>query len=212
MNFNTMYIDSENPSYIYYKPNYFNTTNIKDWLDSMSDFKSGEIYGHPIDRQQKWYQKDDLYFCKKWDQSHERWKSHKYCDKLTEIQNDLQIHLNKLCTDIKIKIPNINSCLINLYKDGNDVISRHSDNLDSFGPFPTIVILSVGETRTIHFEVKEQYLKSNPRLNFYNKQFQLEDGSIFIMSGSTQQYFYHSIQKEDTTKPRYSLTFREYIA
>ena len=211
MFFNTMHIEKNNPPSIYYEPNYIDPTNIKLWLNSMTDFKSGVIYGHPIDRVQKWYQKDNLYFCKKWNDSHDRWKSHTYCDKLTKLQSTLQLYLDQLNHDLNIKIPQINSCLINLYRDGNDVISPHSDNIDSFGHFPTIIILSIGETRTLHFEVKQKYLKTNPELKLYNKQIKLEDGSLFIMAGSSQQYFYHSIQKEETLNPRYSLTFREYL-
>lgn len=211
MFFNTMFIDNKDPSYIYYKPNYLKTNDLVNWLDNMDNFKQGEIYGRSIDRLQKWYQLDNMYFCKKWNQNHERWKSHTYCDNLLNLQNKLQNDITSICVNQNIKIPILNSCLINLYRNGNDIISKHSDNVDSFGEYPTIIILSVGETRRLHFEVKPQYLKNNSNLKIYNKNIELEDGSLFIMAGSIQKYFYHSIEKEDTLKKRYSLTFREYI-
>ena len=218
---NTMYLDNvsinmlpNEPAKIYYEPNFIpelDLENIKNWLESMDDFKHGEIYSQPIDRLQKWYQTNNKYFCKNWDQSHERWKSHEYCDYLYKIQNNLQDYLNNKCYQLDIKKPIINSCLINLYRNGNDIISKHSDNSDSFGIYPTIIILSIGETRSLHFEIKEQYLKSNPNLIKFNKSVELENGSLFIMAGSVQKYFYHSIKKEDNKDKRYSLTFREFL-
>ena len=41
-------------------------------------------------------------------------------------------------------MPDINSCLVNRYRSGADSIKPHRDSLDSFGPTPTIIGLSIG--------------------------------------------------------------------
>ena len=41
--------------------------------------------------------------------------------------------------------------------------------------------------------------------------FNLSPNSLFIMAGASQKYFTHSIPKEDTKLPRYSLTFRQHL-
>jgi alkylated DNA repair dioxygenase AlkB len=40
---------------------------------------------------------------------------------------------------------------------------------------------------------------------------ELESGSVFIMAGSSQKKYLHTIKKTFCENPRYSLTFREFI-
>ena len=104
----------------------------------------------------------------------------------------------------KLKKTNIfiNSCLINKYKDGNDIISPHKDNSYSFGEYPKILIFSVGSDRDI---------KLTSDIDKSSIIFKLKPNSLFIMSGGSQKYFTHEILKSNTKNIRYSLTFREYI-
>jgi alkylated DNA repair dioxygenase AlkB len=110
--------------------------------------------------------------------------------------------ITNLISDMQTLVPSIhiNSCLVNKYPDGNHSISPHRDSPDSFGTMPTIVILSLGETRTLMFE--------NDMEKF---SFDLASGSVFIMSGNSQKHYRHSLLKSDTLNCRYSLTFREFI-
>ena len=104
--------------------------------------------------------------------------------------------------NVGIKIPHINSCLINRYKDGNDYIRAHRDTHLTFGRFPTIINISIGETRRLLF-------KKN--LDDSVIEYNLESGSIFIMSGSSQELYTHEITKSDTNNERFSLTFRQVL-
>ena len=112
------------------------------WLNSLEYINQKRSNGTKIDREQIWFQNDGRYFVKygkneKIDGNHIY-----YDDYLTCIQN-------RLIGEIDVKI---NSCLINKYYDGNDIISPHKDNSYSFGEYPTILIYSVG---------KIAYIKSN---------------------------------------------------
>ena len=119
---------------------------------------------------------------------------------------------NFLKNNIEINKPNINSILINYYQNGDNQIGFHKDNKKSFGESPTIIILSIGDKRTIRFErtFSDKILrdKESKHLNF---NYELEDNSIFIMAGESQKNWVHSIIREKDKKERYSLTFREHL-
>ena len=177
---------------IIYIENIIDDKEILKYLEEMDDFEGGEVY---TPRLQKWYQKDHHYFSKKWkNQSYQRWTSKDYDEYLLNLQNKIQTIVNKY-------IPiTFNSCLINKYRDGDDVIKPHRDAIESFGEYPVIANLSIGGERIIRFENKKETFDIN-----------LENGSLLIMSGSSQKYFKHSIPKSDSEGVRYSLTFRRYL-
>ena len=110
---------------------------------------------------------------------------------------------------------NINSCLINKYRDGKDYIAPHRDSKLSFGDSPIIAILSLGQTRTLRFTKVEDNYK-NKALARKDKNniiidFELEDNSLFVMSGDSQTNYSHQLLKDDSDKERYSMTFRNFI-
>lgn len=94
-----------------------------------------------------------------------------------------------------------NSCLANLYRDGNDSNGWHSDDEKELGSQPIIASLSLGVTR--NFDLKH---KKNSLLK---KRIELTHGSLLLMSGRTQENFKHQISKSKRIhKPRINLTFR----
>jgi alkylated DNA repair dioxygenase AlkB len=105
-------------------------------------------------------------------------------------------------TDVLSYITNskINNCLINLYRDGKSKMGWHSDNTDILEEETGIVIVSVGETREIQFKHKTRDDKAS---------LLLEDGSIFYMNNNVQDDWLHCIPENESTNPRWSLTFRE---
>lgn len=171
-------------------PNY---TSISEWVKIL-DFKGGvRKNGKKIDREQIWFQEDKKYFCKYWKYHHDRWASHDYDETLLKLQE-------KINNEFKLKI---NSCLINKYNDGNDIIAPHKDNPLSFGEYPTILIYSIGVTR--------RFILTNDNTN-EKYTFDLEPNSLFFMTGGSQKYYKHEIIKSETKDKRYSLTFREYLS
>jgi len=198
-----------------YIPNFLDQNNLKNitnYLKQINDWKSGiSQNGTNIKRQQKWYQTNNHYFCKKWTDRFDRWKSHNYDDVLLNLQNLVQKECDNYLTDIAI--PNINSILINYYKDGKDEIAFHKDNQVSFGEYPTICILSIGAKRTLHFQrTISNKLNRNLEQSYLNCEYPLENNSLFIMGGSAQKFWAHGIPiKNGETNSRWSLTFREYL-
>ena len=95
-----------------------------------------------------------------------------------------------------------NSCLLNFYRDGSDHVSWHSDNEKEYGKEPTIASFTLGTERD--FILKE-------KINNDNKvKIKLENGSLLIMSGRTQEEWLHQIPKRAGVKTgRINITFRK---
>lgn len=93
------------------------------------------------------------------------------------------------------------TCLLNLYRNGNDSNGWHADDEKELGPNPVIASVSLGETRTFHLKHRSQ--KS---LRF---RMQLEHGSLLVMGGPMQHHWLHQIPKtRRAVAPRINLTFR----
>jgi len=96
-----------------------------------------------------------------------------------------------------------NSVLVNLYRDGNDSVSWHSDNEEINGSEPTIASVSLGETR--RFDLRHKESGETVRID-------LEDGSLLVMSGLSQHCWVHQIAKTKTkVGPRINLTYRRVV-
>ena len=190
-------------SIFYYIPNFLTKneeSNLYNYLNNTDDFVKNPKYNEGVSRMQKWYQKDKKYFCPQWKERYDQWTSFEMDDTINNMIDKVQ---NYVHTINKLDVPKINSCLINKYETGENFIASHRDSSISFGEYPTIIGLSVGATRRI--DIKHLKNKKN------NFSFELESGSIFIMAGSSQKFYYHSINKCDCSNVRYSLTFREFI-
>lgn len=199
----------------YYKQNILSNDDLKSltkYLNSINDFKCNPKCSDTTQsgRLQKWYQKDGKYFCPLWKNKYNWWESFDYDDNLLYFENIIQNQLLDLNYNI-----NINSCLINKYRNGNDYIAPHRDSKLSFGDNPIIAILSIGQTRTLRFtKVEDNYRDKSltkKDKNNINIDFKLENNSLFIMSENSQSNYSHQLLKDDSTKERYSLTFRNFI-
>ncbi len=97
-----------------------------------------------------------------------------------------------------------NSCLCNLYHNGNEGMAWHSDDDKYLQKNSPIASLSFGAERKFSFKHKKS--KEN---NTENVDILLENGSLLLMKDDTQTNWLHSLPK--TTKiqtPRINLTFR----
>lgn len=96
-----------------------------------------------------------------------------------------------------------NSCLLNLYHDGNEGMAWHSDDEKSLGKNSSIASMSFGAERKFAFRNKTT--KEIITLN-------LEHGSLLLMHGSTQTHWLHRLPTTTkVTEPRVNLTFRTII-
>ena len=116
---------------------------------------------------------------------------HKFTAELLELGNKLQ-------TEIGI---HFTSCLLNLYRNGKDSNGWHADNEKALGKNPVIASISLGQERYFHLKHKSKKDLKQKLL--------LEHGSLLLMKGETQHFWYHQIPK--TTRPiqeRINITFR----
>lgn len=93
----------------------------------------------------------------------------------------------------------MNSVLINYYRDGKDKINFHSDDLSQIGESPVICSVSFGATRKFIFKHKV----TKERIEIL-----LDDGDLLIMLGDTQEHWLHGVLPEDNKDKRINLTFR----
>lgn len=93
-----------------------------------------------------------------------------------------------------------NSCLLNLYHNGNEGLGWHSDDEKSIGKYTPIASLSFGAERKFSFKHKQT--KQTVSLV-------LGHGSLLVMKGATQTNWLHSLPKSNRiTQARINLTFR----
>ncbi len=93
-----------------------------------------------------------------------------------------------------------NSCLLNLYHNGDEGMGWHSDNETSIQKNSAIASVSLGAERRFLFRHK----KTMETVSLI-----LENGSLLVMKGITQTCWHHSLPKSKKIKePRINLTFR----
>ncbi|MDG1777934.1 MAG: alpha-ketoglutarate-dependent dioxygenase AlkB [Flavobacteriaceae bacterium] len=110
---------------------------------------------------------------------------------LLEIKSKIEKKINQTFT----------TCLLNLYRNGQDSNGWHADNEKELGKNPIIASVSLGADRFFHMKHrtdKTQKLKLN-----------LTHGSLLVMSGPTQHHWLHQIPKtKKNIGERINLTFR----
>lgn len=112
-------------------------------------------------------------------------------------------------TDYLLELKNIaelesgetfNSCLLNLYHNGNEGMAWHSDGETDLKKNGAIASLTFGAERKFAFKHKQTKEKV---------ELLLEHGSLLIMKGTTQTHWLHRLPPTKlVTKPRVNLTFR----
>jgi len=95
-----------------------------------------------------------------------------------------------------------NTCLANLYRDGNDSMGWHADDEKVLGKNPVIASISLGGVRS--FQLKHKNDKN------LKEKIDLQHGSLLIMKGSMQHFWKHQLPKtKKEVAPRINLTFRK---
>ncbi len=98
-----------------------------------------------------------------------------------------------------------NGVLVNLYKDGTQYISAHSDDERGLDDAVGVASISFGATRT--FRIRDKATKA------IVVDVQHEAGQMMVMSGAFQREYTHEIPVQKRIRqPRISLTFRRHIS
>lgn len=94
-----------------------------------------------------------------------------------------------------------NSCLLNLYHNGDEGMAWHSDDEKALTKDSAIASLSFGAERK--FALRHRKTKEGASL-------MLASGSLLVMKGTTQAHWVHALPKSKrVTEPRVNLTFRK---
>tara|TARA_R110001632_G_scaffold45520_3_gene115765 strand:- start:14947 stop:15549 length:603 start_codon:yes stop_codon:yes gene_type:complete len=96
-----------------------------------------------------------------------------------------------------------NSCLLNLYHNGEEGMAWHSDGEKTLLDNGTIASVTLGAERKFSFKHKE----TKQRIDVI-----LENGSLLLMKGTTQKNWLHRLPPTKRVfSPRINLTFRTII-
>lgn len=96
-----------------------------------------------------------------------------------------------------------NSCLLNLYHNGEEAMAWHSDDEKTLAPGAAIASISLGAERRFAFKHK----RTGETVSLL-----LEHGSLLVMKGATQTAWLHRLSKSALIKnARINLTFRTMI-
>ena len=116
---------------------------------------------------------------------------------LSELPAPLQIVRERVETLLAITFRSIG---VNLYRDGNDSVAWHNDDVSVYGPAPVIALASFGAMREMQLRRKAN--RRTLRLD-------LEPGSVLVMSGASQECWEHHIPKvARPLDPRISVALR----
>lgn len=106
--------------------------------------------------------------------------------------------LKQICENVSQE--KYNSCLLNLYHDGNEGMAWHSDGEKELVDNAAIASLSFGAERKFSFKHKSSKEKIDVSL---------ENGSLLIMAGECQKNWLHRLPAtKKVHSPRINLTFR----
>jgi alkylated DNA repair dioxygenase AlkB len=181
-----------NGEYLYF-PNFFEKVRADRYLESFIhniDWKqeSMNMYGKQVlfPRLTSWYGDND----KPYSFSGITLSPHPWSDELLDIKSKIE----PVCET------SFNSVLLNLYRDGNDSISWHTDEEKELGKNPIIASVNFGAERKFQ-------IKHNQTCEIHD--IILKHGSLLVMRGELQHFWKHQVPKQKTiSKPRVNLTFR----
>lgn len=176
-----------------YFPNFFKRTDadrlLKAFMENI-EWKQEEMnmYGKVLKfpRLTAWYGNND----KPYSFSGITLQPHPWNEELKEIKSLIE----PICEN------EFNSVLLNLYRDGNDSISWHTDAEKELGKNPMIASVNFGAERD--FQLRHRTTGEKETIT-------LQHGSLLIMQGELQHYWQHQVPKrKKVDKPRVNLTFR----
>lgn len=103
----------------------------------------------------------------------------------------------------RLSVSTYNSCLLNLYHNGDEGMAWHSDDEKTLAKNGAIASLSFGAVRKFSFKHK----KTKETISLL-----LENGSLLVMKGTTQTNWLHRLPPtKKIHQPRVNLTFRTII-
>jgi alkylated DNA repair dioxygenase AlkB len=104
---------------------------------------------------------------------------------------------------IELETCPFNSVLVNHYRDGSDSMGEHADDEPELGPSADDVRIA-----SVSLGAPRRFVLRHCRTRSVHA-FQLGQGSVLVMGGTTQRYFRHHLPRtRRPVEPRMNLTFR----
>ena len=122
-------------------------------------------------------------------------------DAIRAVMEKLNSQFGKKHQESRYHYP-LNSCLVNRYQNKNTSLPEHADNEGDIDPKSSILTLSIGAPRHVHFRDVASGDKKSILCN---------TRSLYEMTRHSQDFFKHCMLSEDESMAdgiRYSLTFR----
>ena len=182
----------ENGEYVFI-PDFFNQLESDHYLKSLTENvlwkqESMHMYGRKIEfpRLIAWYGTDSQLYSF----SGVTLQPNPWTKELLEIKNRIEPVANV----------EFNKVLLNLYRNGKDSVSWHTDAEPALGKNPIIASVSFGATRKFQL----RHIKTKEKIEII-----LTSGSLLIMQGELQHYWQHQVPKTNKKiGERINLTFR----
>ena len=90
-----------------------------------------------------------------------------------------------------------------LYRDGNDSVAWHGDRIPLEIIEPVVALISLGSRRTLRMRSTHRHRET--------RAFTLLPGDLFVMGGTSQRSWEHSVPKVKSAGPRMSVQFRHSV-
>lgn len=97
----------------------------------------------------------------------------------------------------------LDSCGLNLYRDGRDGVAWHGDRIAKEIAEPVVAIVSLGEPRAFLLR---------PKGGLTSHTYHLDRGDLLVTGGTCQRSWQHTVPKVAAAGPRISVTFRHGLA
>jgi alkylated DNA repair dioxygenase AlkB len=182
---------------VYYIPSLFDASIAESWYDDLSNLSTWyrptlKVYGKTIlqSREIAAYATDPNLTVK-------------YSGALVDLHLDYPPVISSIQNLVERKLGvEFNHVMLNRYDSGDVYIGIHADNLEN----RVIATVSLGVERT--FVMRHRTVKGDEGV----RKWKLADRSLFVMQGTTQQFWKHEIPKEPKIREgRISLTFRQLV-
>ena len=183
-----------------------NNDGIATYTDSLIPKEKSELFLLQLSKNIQWKNDESVMFGKHYiTRRKTAWYGDQpFCYTYSKIKRTALPWTNELL-EIKHIVENnestkFNSCLLNLYHDGDDGMGWHSDNEKELEKNGVIASVSLGAERKFSFKHKSNKEKIDLILG---------SGSLLVMKEQIQTHWVHQLPKsKKITEPRINLTFR----
>jgi alkylated DNA repair dioxygenase AlkB len=176
---------------------------IRKILDDLEFPEPGTFMGHRIPRQCLWFGPGKYKF------GGRNYYPEKPIEELTELGNKLAERTRPLLESAGLQSKLPEALLVNKYSKKTDSVSEHQDDEPSLGKNPTILSLSIGQTRK--FLIRPTKKPGIRRKASDNTTWILKSGDLVVLAGDVQDFYTHELRKGKVDGVRYNLTYRPYV-